>query len=68
MHVWVRLPDGLDDAKVAEDAERAGVLVTPGRPFYAAEPPAAHLRLSFSGVAHLRDLDEAVARLSRASS
>lgn len=65
MHVWLRLVDGLDDTRIAEEAERAGVLVMPGRPFYAAEPPGPHVRLSFCGVAHVRDIDEAVVRFSR---
>ena len=66
MHIWLRLVDGMDDTKIAEEAERAGVLVMPGRPFYAAEPPGAHVRLSFCGVSHTRELEEAIVRLSRA--
>ena len=64
MHVWLRLADGLDDTRIAEAAERAGVLVMPGRPFYAAEPPGPHLRLSFCGVSHPRELEEAIVRLA----
>jgi DNA-binding transcriptional MocR family regulator len=66
MHLWARLPDGLDDVSVAEAAERAGVLVSAGRPFFAAEPPAPHLRLAFGGAAHPGELEEAVARLALA--
>jgi DNA-binding transcriptional MocR family regulator len=65
MHIWVRLPDGLDDLQVAERAQAAGVLVGPGRPFYAAEPPAGHLRLTYAGTPQLSDLDEGVRRLAR---
>jgi DNA-binding transcriptional MocR family regulator len=65
MHIWVRLPDGLDDLQVAERAQAAGVLVAPGRPFYAAEPPAAHLRLTYAGTPQPSDLEEGVRRLAR---
>jgi DNA-binding transcriptional MocR family regulator len=64
MHLWMRLPDGLDDLTVTERAQAAGVLVAPGRPFYAAEPPAAHLRLTYAGTPQLSDLDEGVRRLA----
>ena len=37
--LWVRLPDGLDDVAVAAAAEREGVVVSPGRPWFPAEPP-----------------------------
>jgi DNA-binding transcriptional MocR family regulator len=66
MHLWVRLPDGVDDTAVALAAERAGVLVTPGRPFFPAEPPAAFLRLSFAGAGDEREIEEGVRRLARA--
>jgi DNA-binding transcriptional MocR family regulator len=65
MHIWVRLPDGLDDLQVAERAQAAGVLVAPGRPFYAAEPPAGYLRLTYAGTPQPADLDEGVRRLAR---
>ena len=66
MHLWLRLPDGVDDTVVAEAAERSGVLVTPGRPCFAAEPPGAYLRLTFSGVAGLPEIEEGVRRLGSA--
>jgi DNA-binding transcriptional MocR family regulator len=66
MSLWLRLRDGIDDSKVAAAAERAGVLVMPGRPFYAAEPPGSHLRLSFCGVANVRQLEDAILRLAKA--
>ncbi len=64
-HLWTRLPEGLDDLEVADAAERAGVLVGPGRPFFPAEPPASHLRLSFTGVAHAEELGTAVVAARR---
>ncbi|GHF39856.1 transcriptional regulator [Streptomyces mashuensis] len=65
-HVWVRLPDGTDDTALAAAAFREGVAVAPGRPYYAAEPEAPHLRLSFASVAGTAELAEGVARLRRA--
>jgi DNA-binding transcriptional MocR family regulator len=66
LHVWVRLPDGVDDVALTARAAAAGVLVSPGRPWFAAEPPAPHLRLTFAGAAP-PDLAEGVRRLARAA-
>jgi DNA-binding transcriptional MocR family regulator len=46
--VWLRLPDGVASSDVAATAQANGVLVSDGRAFFAGEPDAAHLRLSFS--------------------
>lgn len=46
--LWVRLPDGLDDVAVAAAAEREGVIVSPGRPWFPAEAPGPYLRLTFA--------------------
>lgn len=62
-HVWVRLPDGVDDVQLALAARAAGVVVSPGRPWFAAEPPAPFLRLTYAG-APARDLTEAITRLA----
>jgi DNA-binding transcriptional MocR family regulator len=64
MSLWLRLADGIDEFEVVAASERAGVLVMGGRPFYAAEPPGPHLRLSFSGVANVRELEDAIVRLA----
>jgi DNA-binding transcriptional MocR family regulator len=48
LHIWVRLDPGEDDVALAERAYRAGVKVFPGRPWFPVEPPAPHLRLTFS--------------------
>jgi DNA-binding transcriptional MocR family regulator len=66
MHLWVRLPAGIDDLEVVASARDHGVIATPGRHFFAAEPPGAYLRLTFSGVAGLAELDEALRRLAAA--
>ncbi|MFG2062406.1 PLP-dependent aminotransferase family protein [Micromonospora sp. NPDC048871] len=65
LHLWLRLPEGTDDLTLAAAAAAEGVVVFPGRPWYAAEAPAAHLRLTYAAAGP--DLmDEAVRRLSRA--
>jgi DNA-binding transcriptional MocR family regulator len=65
LHLWVRLPDGTDDVAVAAAAAAEGVIVLPGRPWYAGEPPAPHLRLTYAA-APPDLMDEAVRRLARA--
>jgi DNA-binding transcriptional MocR family regulator len=61
----VTLPDGTDDVAVAAAAAAEGVVVFPGRHWYAAEPPAPHLRLTYAA-APPDQMDEAVRRLARA--
>ncbi|MGW2510362.1 aminotransferase-like domain-containing protein [Streptomyces scopuliridis] len=65
-HLWLRLPDGTDEQAVVSAALRAGVAVAPGRPYFSAEPPAAHLRLSFAAVAGPGEITEGVRRLRTA--
>ncbi|MFF9774623.1 PLP-dependent aminotransferase family protein [Streptomyces sp. NPDC013978] len=65
-HLWLRLPDGTDESALVAAALRAGVAVTPGRPYFSAEPPAGHLRLSFAGVAGAGEIAEGVRRLEEA--
>ena len=66
MHLWARLPPGLDDAEAAQAARQAGVAVMPGRPFFPAEAPGPYLRLTFSAAPASGDLATAVSRLARA--
>ncbi|MFJ3305631.1 PLP-dependent aminotransferase family protein [Streptomyces sp. NPDC086549] len=65
-HLWLRLPDGADDSALTAAALRAGVAITPGRPYFSAEPPAAHVRLSFAAVAGTGEITEGVRRLRAA--
>jgi DNA-binding transcriptional MocR family regulator len=65
LHLWARLPDGTDDVALAAAAATEGVIVFPGRPWYAAEPSAPHLRLTYAA-APPELMDEAVRRLARA--
>ncbi|MET7932771.1 PLP-dependent aminotransferase family protein [Streptomyces sp. NPDC005322] len=64
--LWLRLPQGADEAALASAALRAGVAVAPGRPYFCAEPPAPHVRLSFASVAGTGELAEGVRRLRTA--
>ncbi|MFF8954778.1 PLP-dependent aminotransferase family protein [Streptomyces sp. NPDC014894] len=66
-HLWLRLPDGADEALLVAAALRAGVAVAPGRPYFSAEPPAGRLRLSFAGVAGAPEIAEGVRRLRTAA-
>lgn len=66
MHLWVSLPEAIDDLAVAESAREHGVLVGSGRSFFATEPPSSHLRLSFGCAANDDELREAVRRLAAA--
>ena len=68
MHRWVPLPPGFDDTEVAAAARRAGVIVTPGRAYYPAEPPGPHLRLTFAAASDVNSLDEGLRRLALALS
>jgi DNA-binding transcriptional MocR family regulator len=46
LHVWLRLPDGVDDVALEREARRAGVAVVAGSPWFPADPPGPFLRLS----------------------
>jgi DNA-binding transcriptional MocR family regulator len=65
LHLWVALPDGTDDIAVATAAATEGVVVFPGRPWFAAEPPGPFLRLTYAA-APPDAIDEGVRRLARA--
>ncbi|MGW0119290.1 aminotransferase-like domain-containing protein [Streptomyces sp. NPDC003327] len=65
-HLWVRLPEALPEASLLGAALRAGVVAAPGRPYFSAEPPAGHIRLSFAGVAGPTEIAEGVRRLRSA--
>ncbi|MEV6851164.1 PLP-dependent aminotransferase family protein [Actinoplanes sp. NPDC051411] len=66
-HLWARLPDGMQEDMLAAVALRAGVAISPGRPYFAAEAPGPHLRISFADTADLDEIDEGVRRLAKAS-
>lgn len=64
LHLWLRLPGHTDDTSLATEAAANGVIVFPGRPWHAAEPPAPHLRLTYAA-ASPSQMDEAVRRLAQ---
>lgn len=59
LNLWVGLPDELDDVALAAEAARAGVVVSPGRPWFPAEAPGPFLRLSYAG-APAEDLERGI--------
>ncbi|MGJ6964401.1 PLP-dependent aminotransferase family protein [Streptosporangium sp. G11] len=63
LHLWIRLPPGTDDTVIAGAARRHEVAVSAGRRYFAAEPPAAFLRLGFAAANDLTELTEAARRL-----
>ncbi|MBE2320846.1 PLP-dependent aminotransferase family protein [Solirubrobacter sp. CPCC 204708] len=62
MNLWVPLEPGTDDRELTARAAASGVIVSPGRPFFAAEPPGPFVRLTFAAEPPER-LAEGVARL-----
>jgi DNA-binding transcriptional MocR family regulator len=64
MNLWFALPPGTDERELAARAAAAGVLVSPGRDFFAAEPPGPFLRLTFA-VEPPDRLNEGAKRLAR---
>ncbi|HEY0647589.1 PLP-dependent aminotransferase family protein [Phenylobacterium sp.] len=65
MFVWVRLPEGLDGARLLEAAlAEERVAFVPGAPFFAVGPELNSLRLSYS-LSSPEDIDEGVRRLAR---
>ncbi len=65
-HLWVRLPEGVEERVLVAAAMRAGVAVAPGAPYFPAEPPAPHLRITFAPAAAEQDVAEGVRRLRTA--
>ena len=66
LNLWLSLPDEVDDVVLAGRARAAGVLISPGRPYFAAEPPTTHIRLSFAATATTTQLDDGIRRLAGA--
>jgi DNA-binding transcriptional MocR family regulator len=66
LNVWIALPEPTDDVALAGACRDAGVLISPGRPYHAAEPPRPYARLSFAAAPSAAALEEGVRRLARA--
>lgn len=67
-HLWLRLPDGTDESAITASALRRGVAVTAGGPYFTAEAPAPHLRLSYVNTPGTAQLEEGIHRLGQAFS
>ncbi|MDT7782113.1 MAG: hypothetical protein QOF58_532 [Pseudonocardiales bacterium] len=65
-YLWIRLPAGTDEAALANAALRAGVAVSAGRAYFAAEAPAPHLRLGYADTTSIDEIIEGVHRLAAA--
>ncbi|MFJ5266098.1 PLP-dependent aminotransferase family protein [Streptomyces sp. NPDC088387] len=63
-HLWLRLPDGADETALTAALLRADVAVSPGRPYFAAEAPAPHIRLSFADIAGTDEITEGIHRIA----
>ena len=63
--IWLRLGDGLEESEISRLAAEARVQVSPGRPWFAGDPAAAFVRLSFAG-ADPASLGQGVRRLAKA--
>jgi DNA-binding transcriptional MocR family regulator len=61
--LWLELPAGADDVAFVAGAARAGVSLTAGAPWFAAERPAPFVRISTAG-ASASDLEAGIARLA----
>lgn len=48
LHLWVRLPNEIDDAQLVRRAHQAGVIVSRGRNWFPADAPGPHLRLTYA--------------------
>ncbi|HEY3496349.1 MAG TPA: hypothetical protein VGK73_16730, partial [Polyangiaceae bacterium] len=57
--LWLELPQGLDDLEFTRAAAARGVQISPGGPWFAAEPPAPFVRLS-TAAASATDLVQGV--------
>ncbi|MFB7228143.1 PLP-dependent aminotransferase family protein [Streptomyces fimicarius] len=66
LHLWVRLPAGVDDTVLTSAARQRGVAVSAGSRYFATEPPAAHLRIGFATAADHTELTEGARRLGAA--
>ncbi len=62
---WMRAPAAVDTEALALELRREGVLIEPGRAFFAGEGPRNAYRLAYSSIA-LPKIAEGVARIGRA--
>jgi DNA-binding transcriptional MocR family regulator len=65
-YLWLRLPDGTDESTFVTACLRAGVAVSPGRPYFAAEAAEPHVRLSYADISGPDEITEGIGRLADA--
>ncbi|GAB3824632.1 PLP-dependent aminotransferase family protein [Kribbella italica] len=65
-HLWLRLPEGIEERALAAAALRHGVAVTAGAAYFTAEAPAPHLRLSYVATPGPAQLEDGIHRLRAA--
>ena len=64
--IWMRAPDGVNTATLAESLRADGVLIEPGSAFFdPANAPQNHYRLGYSSISPAR-IPEGIARIARA--
>jgi len=63
LHLWVALPETLDDVVFALQAREGGVHVNAGRPWFATEAPRPFMRLTYAA-ANQQMLQEAIEKLA----
>lgn len=64
MFIWVRLPPGVDTGKLLAEAIEQNVAFVPGAPFFANDPQANTMRLSFVTVSQ-DEIETGIERLGR---
>ena len=65
LHLWIRLPNQIDEPQLVQRAQQAGVIVSRGRNWFPAEAPGPHLRLTYAA-ADPDSIREGVRRLAAA--
>jgi DNA-binding transcriptional MocR family regulator len=63
---WLPLPPATDETALTSTALRHGLALTPGRPYFPAESPGPHLRISIAATSGPDELTEAARRLAQA--
>ena len=48
LHLWQRLPEGMDDVDLVARARSEGLLIGAGRPYFVSEPPGSFVRLTYA--------------------
>jgi DNA-binding transcriptional MocR family regulator len=61
--LWLELPARVDEAALVRSAREAEVIISPGRPWFPAEPSGPYLRLSVAA-ANVAELEEGIARVA----